>query len=161
MGTPRSARDRRRLAEIGLAAAIILASAAVLWSSMSLPPAMLEPIGPAAFPRVVASVLGIFAIVVLGGALRGRPAAQSDTPAATARRPALALVTLALSIVYIGAMQIGILGFREATVVYLAVLGAVLVGFDRRRLIPIGVIAIVIGIGAHWIFTRLFFIDLP
>ena len=151
----------RRVAEIGLAAALLAMSVAVYWSSLSLPPAMLEPIGPAAFPRVVASILGALALIVLVGAVRRRASAETDSSEVVIRRPGLAVLTLILSIAYIAAMEVGLLGFREATAVYLVALGMVLVGFDRRRLIPIAVIAIVLGIGAHWIFTRLFYIDLP
>ena len=151
----------RRVAEIGLAAALLAMSVAVYWSSLSLPPAMLEPVGPAAFPRVVASILGVLAAIVLGSALLRRASAGTDTSEMESRRPGLAVLTLVLSIAYIAAMEIELLGFREATVLYLLALGAVLVGFDRRRLIPIAVIAVVLGVGAHWIFTQLFYVDLP
>ena len=154
-------RDWRRVAEIGLAAALLAISVAIYWSSLSLPPAMLEPIGPAAFPRVVASILAILAILVLGSALRRQTSAGTEASEQVGRRPGLALLTLVISIAYIAAMEVGLLGFREATVLYLVVLGAVLVGFDRRRLIPIAVIALILGVGAHWIFTRLFYVDLP
>ena len=146
---PSAGRDRRRVAEVGLAAVMLAISAAVWWSSLDLPPAMLEPIGPAAFPRVVAAILGLLALVVLGGALRRREAPKPDPTDAGPRRPGLALVTLALTIAYIGAMELGWLGFRVATVVYLLALGAALAGLDRRRLIPVVATAIILGIGAH------------
>lgn len=156
----------RKTAEIGFALFILVLSAAVWWASLDLPPAMLEPVGPAAFPQAVASIIGLLALVVLGRALSPGALAQGamvDRPPSEAgrRRWGLALTTLLMSIAYLAAMEVELLGFREATVIYLVALGAALVEFDRRRMIPVTAIALIVGVGTHYVFTRLFYIDLP
>lgn len=150
--------SRRAVTEAVFALTMILACGAVYWASLDLPEAVLEPIGPAAFPRAVSVILAVLSLAVLVGALRPRATAAK---AAVVPRPWLAAATVALTIVYIGVMELEWLGFRDATIVYLAVLGALLVDFVARRLILVAVIAIVLGIGTHYVFTKLFFIDLP
>lgn len=148
----------RHGAEIIFALAMLVASGVAWWASIGLPPGVLEPIGPAVFPRATAIILALLALVVLGGAIARRGPARSR-PAAD--RPRLALGSLLLSISYIGAMEVEWLGFRDATVIYLVTLSLMLVDFDRRKIPTIGVIALVIGIGSHYLFTGLFYIDLP
>lgn len=159
-------RGERGAAEIGFALFLLAVSAAMWWGSLGLPPASLEPIGPAVFPRVISLIMALLALTILANALiSGRQATPradiSEEKTGGTRHWGLALATLLLSIAYLAAMQIGLLGFRESTVLYLMALGAALTGFDRRRLLVVAAIAVVVGIGTHAVFTRLFYIDLP
>jgi Tripartite tricarboxylate transporter TctB family len=128
-----------------------------------------EPIGPAPGPRAIGVILVVLALTVIARAVRrlavSGPAVAQDAPESTARRhigkPWLAVATVALSVVYIGVMNAGLMGYRWSTVVYMFVLGAMLVGFRLRVLPAMAGIALVMGIGSHLIFTRLLFVDLP
>ena len=137
---------------------MIVVCGAVYWASLDLPEAVLEPIGPAVFPQVVSAILAALSLGVLMGALRRR---AGRTNPSVVPRPWLAAATVALTVVYLAVMELELLGFRDATIVYLAVLGALLVDFAARKLPLVAGIAVVLGIGTHYVFTRLFFIDLP
>ena len=150
--------DRRGITEAGFALTMIVVCGAVYWASLDLPEAVLEPIGPAVFPRVVSALLAVLSAAVLVGALRRR---STTAAPATEPRPWLAAATVALTVLYLGVMEVEMLGFRDATIAYLAILGAMLVDFAVRRLAFVAAIAVVLGIGTHYVFTRLFFIDLP
>lgn len=161
-GPAYAAGARRRLlsGEVVFSLAMLALSATVWWASLDLPPAMLEPIGPAAFPRAASIILALLAAIVLAGALI-RPSAPSADAAGFRRRPMLALSMVALTIVYLGAMEVELLGFRDSTVIYLLALGMILFDLNWRRLPYVAAIALIIGVGAHYIFTGMFFIDLP
>lgn len=150
----------RALTEAVFAVAIIVMCGAVYWSSLDLPPAMLEPVGPAAFPKAISLILGALALAVLVRAVL-RPSPVEGPAEIEDRRPGLAAVTIGLTVLYLGVMQIEWLGFREASILYLFVLGAALVDFDRVKMAYAGLIALVLGLGTHFLFTRFFFIDLP
>ena len=155
----------RRRADIVFAVAMLALCAAVWWGSLDLPPAMLEPIGPAVFPQAASIVLALLSLAVLAAAalrsgVRPSEAVAAQRPA-HARRPGLAVAMVALTVAYLGVMEAGLLGFRDATVTYLLVLGMALFGFELRRLGWVVAIALAIGVGSHAVFTRLFFIDLP
>lgn len=151
----------RALTEAVFSVAIILACGAVYRASLDLPPAMLEPVGPAAFPKAVSLILGALALVVLVGAVMRPPGTGKPGASGDRNRPGLAALTIVLTFLYLGVMQAGLLGFREASVLYLFALGAVLVDFDRARTVIVAVIALALGIGSHFLFTRFFFLDLP
>lgn len=150
----------RALTEAVFAVAIIVMCGAVYWSSLGLPPAMLEPVGPAAFPKAISLILGAFALAVLVRAVL-RPSPAVDPVDVEDRRPGLAAQMIGLTVLFLGVMQIEWLGYREASILYLFALGAVLVDFDRVKMAYVGLIALVLGLGTHFLFTRFFFIDLP
>lgn len=135
-------------------------SAAVWWASLDLPPAMLEPIGPAAFPQAASIILALLAAVVLVGAVL-RPPPRSGRASDFRQRPMLALAMVVVTALYIGSMEAELLGFRDSTVIYLLTLGMILFDLNWRRLPYVAAIALIVGVGAHYVFTGMFFIDLP
>ncbi len=159
---------RLRYAEIAIAGAMIVVGGLAVWGSRGLPPPMLEPVGPAAFPLWAGGALAALSLMVLVRAVRRRivpdePGADepgSDLSGARPRRD-LGLVTAALTVLYVAVMDWGWLGFRWATVAYTFVLISVLFGFRPRMLVPAAVVALAMGIGLHLLFTKLFYIDLP
>jgi Tripartite tricarboxylate transporter TctB family len=146
-------------AEWALATMLLLASVAAFVASFGLPPPALEPIGPAAFPRATAIILFLLTVRVLIGALRadGAPVA----PVGYRRRYDLLIVLSAATVIYVGVMQVGWLGFREATVVFVFGLAMALFDLKVRYLLPVAVIALAMGVGLSWLFTSLLYVDLP
>ena len=127
--------------------------------TLSLPDPVYEPIGPAAFPRTVAILTGAMGLAILVRALRRAaepPARQLD-----GGRMGLVLLMAVLTVAYAAAMTVGLLGFRTATVLYMLALGVALFGPHPRKLAAVTVIALVVGIGTHYVFTRVLFLDLP
>ena len=153
---------RIRYAEIVVAAVMIVVGGLAVWGSRRLPPPMLEPVGPAAFPLWAGASLAALSLVVLVRAVRRSVPDEPGSGLSAARsRNDLGLATAVLTVLYVAAMNWGWLGFRWATVAYVFVLVSVLSGFRPRPLLPAAAVALAMGIGLHLLFTRLFYIDLP
>ncbi len=154
---------RLRYAEIAIAGAMIVVGGLAVWGSRGLPPPMLEPVGPAAFPLWAGGALAALSLMVLVRAVRRRTVPDEPGPDLSGARSRhdLGLVTAALTVLYVAVMDWGWLGFRWATVAYTFVLISVLFGFRPRMLVPAAVVALAMGISLHLLFTKLFYIDLP
>ena len=132
---------------------------AIFWASFDLPPPALEPIGPAAFPRWTGVIL-----IILSGLTAWRSARimRSTAPgeSGTVRIDFLVWLGL-LTLAYYLVMQFEFLGFRWATVAYAFLLTMALTDWRPGALPAATFWALSLGIGVHWIFTRLLFVDLP
>jgi putative tricarboxylic transport membrane protein len=155
----------RRTADILAALAMIAIGTLSAWSSRGLPPPMLEPVGPAAFPLWAGLGLIGLAVLLLVGTLRAAPPAgplaiEQDT---VRPRNDLALGTVVLALGYVAAMELEWLGFRWATVLFVLVTMQLLTPSGRRlRQLPFAAaIALMFGLLLHYLFTRFFYIDLP
>lgn len=144
--------DRRNLA----IAALGLVVGAILWvGAKSIAPPLFDPVGSAALPRACAVVLvGLGLGTLVQGWLSGRPDPEPGTPI----RPAT-LGTAGLMAAYLLAMQFGA-GFLVSTILFVA-LCVPLVGGAPRLILLGGAIALALGFGSLWLFTSVFFIDLP
>lgn len=149
------------LSDIVLALTTMLIAVLGLVATFDLPAATLEPIGPAAFPKWASIILFCLGTVVLVRAVLIARTASSKKDSPPTQRYRLALWLSLLSLVYIGGMSLELFGFRWGTVVYAFALTIAL--FDHRpKYIPVAfVIAIALGVGLHYLFTQIFFIDLP
>ena len=58
-------------------------------------------------------------------------------------------------------MQWELLSFRWATIVFIFLLSAALSKFEKRVMIISAVIGFVFGFGGQYLFTEVFYIDLP
>lgn len=137
-------------------AAMGIGIAAILWiGARSIAPPLFDPVGSAALPRACA-----VALVGLGlGTLAQSLLSRRPVPEAGATIRPATFGTAALMVAYLAAMQFGV-SFLIATVFFVAV-AVPLVG-GARRLIPIGtVLALALGFASVWLFTSVFFIDLP
>lgn len=144
-----------------------VAGIAFVGASM-LPPPLFDPLGSAAVPKAVAIILAVLAAGVLAKrwllvrkeeAVVVLPVEPGETTAPL--RPGIALVSMAIIIAYVGVTGAGLLGFREATVPFVILLGGVLSRFRRRTMIVLVPLAFVIAIGLWWLFTGPLFVDLP
>lgn len=113
----------------GIAGLVCLAiSIWLLFLTRGLPPAMMVPIGPAFYPRVVLSFMALLSAMLIIQdliAIRRRrlaPAAEPAAPKPAAARPNYSLVvaTFAIFAIYIAALPE--LGFRIATTLFVIAL---------------------------------------
>ncbi len=157
------------VADNAFACAMAAVGGLAIWSSIGLPPPMLEPVGPAAFPLWAGLVLVVLSIAAAVQTARGRSGSANpesegapapDAPAARPRRD-LAAAAAGLTVLYVLAMEWQVLGFRWASVLFVFAFIMVLAG-RRVRMLPVALgVALVLGVGLHWIFTGFFYIDLP
>lgn len=161
-GQQRDAMNRLSLADAAISIALMIAAGFFLVAALDLPPATLEPIGPAAFPIWASVIIFLLAGIVLFKALAAKPGAAPEARGARRLSGAAQAVGLGgLTIVYVAVMDWSLLDFRWATTLYAFVLTATLFDWRPARLPVAVVIAAALGIGLHAIFTRFFFLDLP
>lgn len=147
--------------DIAVAAFLLALSALVWWESRKIAPPFFDPLGSAALPRAVVILISAFAVVVLARAVIGlrqgvRTAAPEYRP-----RPDLAVGIVILAGLYIGAMDLRILGFAWATMAFVFLGGALLGGFERRVMGISAAAAVALGGGGAYLFRHVFYIDLP
>ena len=147
-------------------ALLVVAMAGLVWfGTADLPPPRYEPVGSAALPRALATLMALLAVIL---AVRARPApravargADTGTGEAAWAGPLRVAALGALLVLFVALMEARHVGFRPAAVVFLFIAAAILGGIAPRRLAGYAVFAVVLSLGLHAIFTRLFYIDLP
>ena len=160
--------------DLALAGVCLFLAAVVLVAAERMPPPIFDPLGSAAVPKIVA---GLVAAVSFGIALPHllgrvrRPAPDPtlptlDVPAGPEERPAplrpgIAAACALVVAAYPGVMAAGLLGFREATILFVIALGGVMSRWSRRTMAIAVPFALVIGIGFGWLFSEVLYVDLP
>jgi putative tricarboxylic transport membrane protein len=125
---------RRAFSRNGVAGLVCLAvSLWLLLLTRGLPPAIMVPIGPAFYPRLVLSFMALLSVILIGldlAAARRRAAAAVAAPPAAETRPnyLLVLATFVVFGLYVAALPA--LGFRIATFLFV---GALQITLDRPR----------------------------
>ncbi len=150
--------------DLALGLGLVVVCGAVLWEARGIPPGVFEPLGSAPIPRVTAGLIILLALVVMGRALLAllRPAAAAPAGAEELTlRPLDALAVIALTTLYILAMALRLVDFAILTALFLLITIGVLTRFERRLLPLIVVLALVVGFGCQYVFTRIFVVDLP
>ena len=72
-----------------------------------------------------------------------------------------AFVVVGMCVVYVTLMSFGIASFVWATSLFVVASGLYLTDFDKRRLLPVFETAFLLSFGLHFVFTKLFAIQLP
>lgn len=150
-------------ADIVLAIAIILFSVVIYVAAMDLPPAHWEPLGSAALPQALSVIMALLSLYVMIRAIR---ALKTYAPAKAKqeefqRRPKAAVGMFLLCVAYVGVMDLGILGFVEATIAFLMALCLLFTRAERKHIPWIIGFALVIAFGNFLIFTKFLYVDLP
>ena len=123
------------------------------------------PRRPLALPDVPGFVLGCAAFLVIVVMWRSwRERASSSAPGSIEsprRRNDLAMACYALTLAYVAILTLEWSSFRPATFVYILVTGLTLARRRRSALPLLCVLAAILSVGVHFLFTRVFVIDLP
>ena len=157
---------RRRLAEMRMAPTTLTGDA--LAQELNRRETLIAAVAPAQtyplpdFPRwAILSLLGC-AVLAWIRQLRFSKAQQAKLDWRTLAASGGALV------VYVLALQIHVVGFQVATLTFTTFLGVLLSTQQSQKRFPnvaamasIGCVALVMGLGLHWVFTRVLVVDLP
>lgn len=156
--------DRKpAVVDIAVSLALIAIAAAFLYDARELPPGMFEPVGPGPIPSAVAwCVIALAVYVIVQAVVRlATGMLPPREPPAFETRGVDAAVVSALLIAYVAVMGLGLVRYAIATSVF--VLAAVWVLAGRQpRVLPVAAgIAVVMGFGLNYVFTRILVTDLP
>lgn len=147
--------------------AVLALAATVLVQSFSMPPPVLEPLGPGAFPFWIS--IGLIACGCGGLAesfyqrrkALGESAGEDDTGSAQRRDGWSGLIAvMILTVLYIAALQLMQAPFAWTTAAYLFATSAI---FSPRKAVPLAVLFIVCVLFAFvldYVFTQFLFIDI-
>jgi len=151
-----------------VAGVVLIAVAAVVWwQAALLPPPIFDPIGSALIPQLVALVIAGLSLVMIAGALgtaraelrRSRPTGGEARDGLPPARRALSVVAMLL--VYGTLLQVDGVGFTLATVLFVAPTGMLLSRGNRRVMAGSVISAILLAVACSYVFTQIFYIDLP
>lgn len=166
----RGARRTGRIEDAAYALALLVVAALVWREAGALAPAPFDPLGPRTFPLWIATGLVALAFLMLARLALGRDLGRARQSmvlgldgAGTDHvgRPMVALGLAGLSLAYALALGFRGIGFLVATGAYVFLSGLLLSGFDRRRVVPLALIAIGTSVACDLVFRRLFALDLP
>lgn len=143
--------------------ALIGVAAVVWWRTALLPPPIFDPIGSALIPQLVALVIAGLSLVMIAGALStARAELRRGLPAGggwSAARRALGVVAMLL--VYGILLQVDGIGFTLATIFFVAPTGMLLSRGNHRVIAGSVISALVLAAACSYVFTQIFYIDLP
>ncbi|MBE0530442.1 MAG: tripartite tricarboxylate transporter TctB family protein [Rhodospirillales bacterium] len=147
--------------DIVVAVTLLALAGLVWWESRRIAPPFFDPLGSAAFPRAAAILISALATVVLIRAAMGLRLGVRPPTIPYRPRPDLAIGVVLLAVLYVGAMDLKVLGFPWATMIFVFLSGAALGGFDRRIMAYSAAIAVALGGGCTYLLRDVFYIDLP
>lgn len=145
----------------------LLALAGVVWwQAELLPPPIFDPIGSAFMPQAVALVIAGLSLVMIAAAFstaRAKLSRQVPSDEATGGWSAAgrALAVVALLLVYGALLATKGVGFTVATVLFVAATGILLSCGNRRVMVASVISALLLAAACSYIFTQIFYIDLP
>ncbi len=164
--------------DIILSLVIIAFSIVIYIDTLDLPPPKYEPMGAAALPQILAGLLIIFSLFILIKAIvKRQPAAtpaeknsargdrgdvstflETDTPPQSFTKAAIVFF---LTCIYVYVMSAKLSGFMPATMIYIFVAGSIMKPANLISKVKMASFAIVFALATFYIFTGLFYIDLP
>jgi putative tricarboxylic transport membrane protein len=147
--------------------ALVGLAAIVWWQTALLPPPIFDPIGSALIPQLVALVIAGLSLVMIAARLgtareewrRGPLAAGETRGGWPPARRALAIVAMLLA--YGALLQIDGVGFTPATVLFVAATGLLLSRGNRHVMVGSVISAFLLAAACSYVFTQIFYIDLP
>lgn len=150
--------------ELGVSLFFIAGCLVVLWETRDIPPGVFEPLGSAPVPQATALVILLLSFVVALGALR-RLRTQIEPSFREIHgfrpRPLDAAVVGVLAVIYVLALQARVMDFAPLTAIFLVAAIGFLSRFAVRSLAIGAVVAVAVGWGVQYVFTRVFVVDLP
>ena len=143
-------------AETIVGCAGILLAGTVLTATIGGRPAVYEPLGPWAFPRALAILIGLLAAGILVAGLR-----RERHVAAVREAWTIVTAVYLVAVAYVAALTFGLLGFRPATLAFLLALGVMLSDRSPKALAITAAIAIVLSFGVYALLTGVLYVSLP
>ena len=149
--------------EIALSISLIIFSIIVYYFSLELPEPEYEPLGSAALPQGLAVIMSLLSLIVIVRAIPKiktyKPLTNTDDNVTS--RPKLAILVFIITLIFIGILDFGILGFLPAGIIYLSTIGYLMTHRDLKSFPWIVAFAVILTVFSYYVFTKFFYIDLP
>lgn len=143
--------------EIGVALLVIVIAAIALFGTRDIPPGRFEPLGSAPVPQGVATLIIVLAVLVIVRACLDRRPVAAGSAAGYLDAAAVVVFTIA----FVAMMHYRLATFALLTILYLVLTIGFLTRFRRRLLPHVIAVAVIVGVGCQYVFTRIFVVDLP
>jgi len=165
--------DRENRRDLVFGSAILVIAGIYFRESLHtpIPATTLDPIGPAVPVQGVCFFMAAFAIallakVFLSGASPRKTieTAEKEGDGAAAAVPnagGLAVATYLLTVLYVVILGTRVLPFAVTTTAFVLATGLVLTRATWRKIPGLLILALIIGFGTAFIFTRIVYVDLP
>lgn len=149
--------------EIALSISLIIFSVIVYYFSLELPEPEYEPLGSAALPQGLAVIMSLLSFIVIVRAIPKiktyKPTTNTDNNVTS--RPKLAILVFIITLIFIGILDFGILGFLPSGIIYLTTIGYLMTHRDLKRFPWIIAFSVILTVFSYYVFTKFFYIDLP
>ena len=156
-----ASKSRTPRLDLAVCGGLIALAVFILMGVKDIPPPFFDPVGSAAFPKYAACLVIVFAIAIAMRAYRSLKTEKPKEAQGFISEPLLALSVVLIPCLYIASMQIGLLSYRIATVIFIFLLSSILARLEKRVMISSTIIALVFGFGGQYLFTEVFYMDLP
>ncbi len=156
-----ASKSRTPRLDLAVCGGLVAFALVVLRGVKDIPPPFFDPVGSAAFPKYAAYIVIALAVAIAIRALASLKGGRKAEPKGYVPEPLLALAVVGVPSVYVLSMQSGLLSYRIATVLFIFILSSLLARFDKRVMISSAIIAAVFGFGGQYLFTEVFYMDLP
>lgn len=149
----------RAIGDLALAACVIAGASILFIGASSLPPPRFEPLGSAAMPRILGSILIAFALMI---ALRAvltlaKPDGQSISEAGV-QLPYRGIIIFALLVTYIAALDFVRVPFAVATTLFVMCAGMTMHRVSLRSALVHGALGLFLSLFLDYIFSTYLFV---
>ena len=147
--------------EVWVSLLVILICLVFLWESWDLPPGSFEPLGSGPVPHATAFIVIFCAGLVIFNALR-KPVRLSEDEE-TKERPSISagLIISFATVIYTLMLHFRLMPFAWMTTLFLMITIWSLEKFEKKKILPALITAIVIGFASEYLFPEVFIVDLP
>ena len=105
------------------------------------------------------------ALVIIFGVVVGIKTIRDKSPPEVItefrQRHDLAIGLMVMTLIYAVIISFGFVDFRLVTAAYVGIAGAYLTGFDKKRMLVVGEVALIMSLGLYFVFSQIFLIELP
>lgn len=149
----------RALGDLALAACVIVGAAILFIGASSLPPPRFEPLGSAAMPRILGTILIILALMVALRAVLTLMRTEGPKASETAiHLPYRGIIVFALLVAYIAALDIARVPFAIATTLFVMCAGMTMHQVSFRSALIHGALGLALSLSLDYIFSTYLFV---
>lgn len=149
----------RALGDLALAACVIAGAAILFVGASSLPPPRFEPLGSAAMPRILGTILIILALMVgLRAVLTLMRNNSQNISEAAIRLPYRGIIVFALLVAYIAALDFARVPFAIATTLFVMCAGMTMHQVSLRSALIHGALGLALSLSLDYIFSTYLFV---